>query len=286
MKKGIVVYLFVLMLYCITGCGNTKTSKIENADIVEEYITVDYNTEYTNEQDGWKALVSLSSDCYDIDEYSFYGETEEEREILEEAYFVNVETILDNCKFQIKIDRDKIIDNLKRDYDYINRMSTIKYYMIDTDDAPDYYYALHQLWQYQFDSEEKISEFDIFFIDMIEKVYPDIFKKGVPYIIENEIGFSSSTVECMTKILKDTNRFNEYQNIMPEVTENDNNKGEMEQKSEPSIGMTSSEVRSSTWGIPNSINKTTTEYGVHEQWVYGNGRYIYLDNGVVTAIQE
>lgn len=34
------------------------------------------------------------------------------------------------------------------------------------------------------------------------------------------------------------------------------------------------------------INKTTTEYGVHEQWVYGNGRYIYLDDGIVTAIQE
>ena len=37
---------------------------------------------------------------------------------------------------------------------------------------------------------------------------------------------------------------------------------------------------------PNSINKTTTENGVHEQWVYGNGRYIYLDDGVVTSIQE
>lgn len=50
--------------------------------------------------------------------------------------------------------------------------------------------------------------------------------------------------------------------------------------------MTASEVKASSWGSPNDINKTTTENGVHEQWVYGNGRYIYLDDGVVTAIQE
>lgn len=57
-------------------------------------------------------------------------------------------------------------------------------------------------------------------------------------------------------------------------------------KPEPSIGMTAEEVRNSTWGEPSKINKTTTEYGVSEQWVYGGGKYVYLDDGVVTAIQE
>lgn len=55
---------------------------------------------------------------------------------------------------------------------------------------------------------------------------------------------------------------------------------------EPKIGMTPEEIENSTWGFPNDINKTTTEYGVHEQWVYGNGKYIYFDDGKVTAIQE
>lgn len=50
--------------------------------------------------------------------------------------------------------------------------------------------------------------------------------------------------------------------------------------------MTAEEVRQSTWGEPDDINKTTTKYGVSEQWVYGGGKYIYLDDGVVTAIQE
>lgn len=54
----------------------------------------------------------------------------------------------------------------------------------------------------------------------------------------------------------------------------------------PKIGMTSEQVLSSTWGKPRDINRTTNKYGVSEQWVYGSSRYIYLDDGIVTAIQD
>ena len=57
-------------------------------------------------------------------------------------------------------------------------------------------------------------------------------------------------------------------------------------KEDPAIGMTAAEVRESTWGKPQKINKTTTQYGVFEQWCYSNYRYIYLDNGIVSSIQE
>ena len=57
-------------------------------------------------------------------------------------------------------------------------------------------------------------------------------------------------------------------------------------KSEPTIGMTKDEVKNSTWGKPNDINITETVYGVSEQWVYSRDRYIYLDDGIVTAIQK
>lgn len=56
-------------------------------------------------------------------------------------------------------------------------------------------------------------------------------------------------------------------------------------KVEPEIGMTADEVRSSTWGAPQEINKTETANGEHEQWVYENG-YIYFDSGYVTSIQN
>ena len=40
------------------------------------------------------------------------------------------------------------------------------------------------------------------------------------------------------------------------------------------------------WGKPRSVNKTTTAYGVHEQWAYSTSRYLYFDDGILTAIQE
>lgn len=54
----------------------------------------------------------------------------------------------------------------------------------------------------------------------------------------------------------------------------------------PKIGMTAQQVRNSQWGSPKKINKTTTAFGVSEQWVYDNNRYVYLDDGIVTGIQQ
>ena len=56
--------------------------------------------------------------------------------------------------------------------------------------------------------------------------------------------------------------------------------------SEPKIGMAAEEVKNSSWGEPDKINKTTYSWGTTEQWCYSNNRYIYLDDGYVTAISE
>lgn len=58
------------------------------------------------------------------------------------------------------------------------------------------------------------------------------------------------------------------------------------QKKAPEIGMTAEEVRQSTWGEPQDINKTTYSWGIKEQWCYSGYRYIYFEDGIVTAIQE
>lgn len=55
---------------------------------------------------------------------------------------------------------------------------------------------------------------------------------------------------------------------------------------EPTIGMTEYEATSSTWGQPESRNRTETRHGTREQWVYGGGQYLYLENGRVTAISS
>ena len=79
-----------------------------------------------------------------------------------------------------------------------------------------------------------------------------------------------------------------YEDKNPNAGESNSNKIQNTQVP-PAIGMTAAQVRASTWGEPSDINRTTTRYGVSEQWVYRSGsetKYIYFDNGVVTAIQE
>lgn len=76
----------------------------------------------------------------------------------------------------------------------------------------------------------------------------------------------------------------------------------------PSIGMRKSEVEAAVAAAENAdrdkweyvpggwlgygwpeANITTTAFGVREQWVFGSPnrpKYLYIDNGIVTAIQE
>lgn len=51
------------------------------------------------------------------------------------------------------------------------------------------------------------------------------------------------------------------------------------------LGMNKHMVRSS-WGSPETINKSTYSWGTTEQWVYSNNRYVYFKNNTVNVIQE
>lgn len=51
------------------------------------------------------------------------------------------------------------------------------------------------------------------------------------------------------------------------------------------IGMSKQDVLDSSWGRPNDINRTTTQRGTHEQWVYDGG-YLYFDGDTLTSIQN
>lgn len=79
-----------------------------------------------------------------------------------------------------------------------------------------------------------------------------------------------------------------YEDKNPNAGESNSNKIQNTQVP-PAIGMTAAQVRASTWGEPSDINRTTTRYGVSEQWVYKTGsemKYVYFEDGIVTAIQE
>jgi len=52
------------------------------------------------------------------------------------------------------------------------------------------------------------------------------------------------------------------------------------------IGMTPEEAIASSWGRPQSVNRTTYANSSHEQWVYGGNNYLYFESGRLTAIQN
>jgi len=52
------------------------------------------------------------------------------------------------------------------------------------------------------------------------------------------------------------------------------------------IGMTPRQVLNSNWGRPSHVNRTTTQHGSREQWVYGGGNNLYFENGKLTAVQN
>jgi hypothetical protein len=51
------------------------------------------------------------------------------------------------------------------------------------------------------------------------------------------------------------------------------------------VGLNSEGVLKSCWGKPSRVNTTQTATGRHEQWVYATGDFLYLTDGIVTAIQ-
>ncbi len=52
------------------------------------------------------------------------------------------------------------------------------------------------------------------------------------------------------------------------------------------IGMTQQDVLDSMWGRPERVNRTISARGVHEQWVYGSGGYLYFEDGILTTVQN
>lgn len=56
--------------------------------------------------------------------------------------------------------------------------------------------------------------------------------------------------------------------------------------SDPAVGMNEHDASNTMWGRPETINRTVTRNGTREQWVFGVGRYVYLENGRVTAVSS
>lgn len=60
---------------------------------------------------------------------------------------------------------------------------------------------------------------------------------------------------------------------------------ECKRRGDPHVGMKAAQVAATCWGKPDHINRKESARGIHEQYVYGDGRFVFLHNGVVTEVQ-
>ena len=59
---------------------------------------------------------------------------------------------------------------------------------------------------------------------------------------------------------------------------------ECKKKGNPKIGMTAAQVKASCWGPPVYVNAKVRKTGKYEQYVYGDNKFVYFRDGVVTSV--
>jgi len=74
------------------------------------------------------------------------------------------------------------------------------------------------------------------------------------------------------------------QRVRIEVANEEKENEELSKTGHIRIGMTAKQCRAA-WGEPEKVNRTRRAEGVHDQWVYDEDHYLYLDNGVLRSIQ-
>lgn len=121
-----------------------------------------------------------------------------------------------------------------------------------------------------------------YIVDKLEKVnyIPDVLKVQIEDIerraAEKE-KYYSAIIEDKQKQIETEIQQTRLKNEMENRTAN---------PKPVTIGMTKEEVLTEGWGQPKDINRTTTVYGVSEQWVYPNYQYLYFEDGILVTIQN
>lgn len=172
---------------------------------------------------------------------------------------------------QIKEDKYTLVVKTIKETDWSKATDsdwqTIRELLFEIDDYKDEHILSSYIssLKYYIDGNERMA---LEFID-IDKNYNGVLGKEVNILRE-----TLNNTETGKSIAESKKWLEEYEN------------SQKDKPQEPRIGMTEEEVLKSSWGKPNKVNRTTTANTVYEQWVYGSNRYVYLDNGIVTAIQD
>jgi hypothetical protein len=59
---------------------------------------------------------------------------------------------------------------------------------------------------------------------------------------------------------------------------------ECKKKGDPKLGMNAAQVKATCWGSPSYVNTKIRQSGKYEQYAYGENKFVYFRNGIVTSV--
>lgn len=279
MKKNFYLALVMSISFsCLSGCSPSTVNSKNNTENVEQQTTI--NEKDTTEVKSSETEISQSAQSEEKD-YSIPKEFIDYKKFIgEDISVLNVDTSdWDTNDFSHDLWRGSFYGhngNISVSLGWDNK--TIVEFFLQLDDT------------------DKLSESDR---EELNSSLQDTFGSDVEemnisynYSGKDEYEFQFPKLLDQTSVCTlswNTDTMLVYMNTKPKAEESATEKPQIVKKDNPTIGMTPDEVKNSTWGEPSDINKTTTKYGISEQWVYRSSvknKYIYFENGLVTAIQE
>lgn len=110
-----------------------------------------------------------------------------------------------------------------------------------------------------------------------------IDSQGEKHSIQANLSLTNAlTLEDEDNLFIDHYKFSDPEKAFPRIPKSDWN---LIRQGRIRIGMSKDACKLS-WGEPDDINTSRGRWGVHEQWVYSRNRYVYFENGKLSAIQD
>lgn len=279
MKKKIAYGVIVGVIIVILGVAFVYPF-IESKQIDKQFDLAKEQIESGDKGEGIKIFVSIKDkkDNDILEYFETYINTLCSKGDFSEAESVIDALILNDVLEHNKVLSDSELTELKQKIDNEKQEDIYKQAeeLVNDKKYTDAYFKYMQIDKYK-GSTEKAAE-------LIENYKEEFYNLAISYVENKDWKQAQSLLEKLGDY-KDTHFF---LTSAKKIIQSEEIKKELEknQPKEPAIGMTAEQVEKSTWGKPKDINKTTFSWGVKEQWVYSGYHYIYLEDGIVTAIQE
>lgn len=304
LKRSIAFLSLIFLIIFAVGCNTVQSIEEKETAELEQILGLISSGKWEEarsnlEKDEFKGIENYKEIFTYVDAKNDYENNKNSGNISYEPIVIKMNSIeLDTYQGVLKEEIEEFKVQLNEEKEAFYK----KFYAAQMEEGKEKQKKLQQEFYDEMDDLLIEENYDKLTYRLINRIDDDIDSKMLYYFAESQLsrisGDRNMMIEYLESIPSTYNGMyaelimNEKQKIKPKdkwiLAEQNKviNEGKKKSKVPPGIGMTSSEVRDSSWGGPDKINKTTYEFGVHEQWVYSNYRYVYFEDGIVTAIQE